>query len=304
MAGQNKILLVIAGPTAVGKTKLSFELQTRLNSNIISADSRQVYKELSIGTAKPSLQEIEKYRIRLCDYVSIHDKYNAGIFEEHALDEIKNQFESSSIALACGGTGLYISAMVNGLNKFPEVDNAITEKWNAILGSEGIAYLQTEIKRLDPEYASILDLKNPHRLIRALTVIEAENKPYSYYLNQEKTLRDFKTQYLILDRPRKELYKRIDNRVLEMVKIGLFDECQSLIEHRSLKAIKTVGYSEAFDYLEGKTGRDEAIELIQRHSRQYAKRQITWFKKYTPGKWFHPEESESILDYLNDGLKL
>lgn len=300
---RNKKILVLTGPTGIGKTELSFTIQEELGSNIISADSRQVYKEMSIGTAKPTVQEVSKYRIQCCDYVSIHDEYNAGVFVKDALVAAQADWEDKGFCFLCGGTGLYIKSFCDGLDSFPDIPVALKEKWNNIYKTEGLSPLQNNLKQLDPEYYDSVDTNNPHRLIRALSVIEHSGQPYSSFLNKTSH-NDYEVIHIVLDLPRQHIYDRINKRVLGMMQSGLLEEVESLYPFKDLKALNTVGYAELFHYLDGKTSIENSIAGIQTHSRQYAKRQITWQKKYNPGPRFRPDDKSAVMEYIKSALEL
>jgi len=297
--GPNK-LIVISGPTGIGKTDLSINLVKALDSFIISADSRQVYKELSIGTAKPSPLEIKTGKIELVDHKSIHEPYSAGIFMREALDLISQAHDKGTKAILSGGTGLYIKAVCEGLDEKPQVDEAVTQQLNEELETGGISELQKELEEKDPSYSSQADIQNPYRLIRALGVIRQTNRPFSSFLNQEKPTRPFTPIHIILKMDRTQLYKRIDARVIKMIEQGLVKEVEGLLAYQELKALQTVGYKEIFKYLNGEWTLETAISEIQKNSRRYAKRQMTWNRNQLEGKYFHPQDLDSILNYISE----
>lgn len=295
-------VFVLTGATAIGKSSVTenlFDVFPELL--IISADSRQVYKELSIGTAKPSKQIIEKLKMSLVDHVSIHEEYNAGIYERQAINIIEKS-ENQSILLS-GGTGLYIKAICEGLNNFPFVDSAIKDQLNLELENEGIEKLKHELNQKDPEYYMLIDNNNPHRILRALGVIRVSNKTFSSFQQVKNPQRNFEVHYINLVRPREELYNRINQRVMMMIEQGLVNEVKSLVKFSSLKALQTVGYTELFNHLDGQITLDEAIAQIQMHSRRYAKRQITWNKNQFTSDAFHPDQINEIADSIKSKLQ-
>jgi len=293
-----KLLIVIGGPTASGKTSIAIKLAKMTGAEIISADSRQVYKEMSIGTAKPDIKEMDGVKHHFISNVSIHDEYNVGKYEKEVVSFLDKYFKTNDIAILVGGTGLYINAVLNGLNEFPEVAPEIKEKLNLLFQQHGIFYLQEELKKMDSKYYDKVDLDNPHRLIRALSVIYSGKKPYSFYLDKEKPKRKFESKRIMLDLPRELLYERINNRVDIMLENGLENEARELFELKHLKALQTVGYSELFNYFEGNIDRETAIDLVKRNSRRYAKRQLTWFRNKGDWKMISPNSFEKILEYL------
>ena len=296
----NKRLIVIAGPTAVGKTDFAIKLALQLNSEIISADSRQVYQEMSIGTAKPTMKERKGVKHHFICNASIHETYNVGIYEKEVLSFLKDYFKSKDIAILCGGTGMYIDAVTKGLDSFPEVSNEIKEKITLSYESKGIEYLQEQLKTLDPVYFESVDIQNPHRLMRALSIIKQTGKPFSSFLGKEKKKRDFDIEYILLDLPRETLYDRINMRVDIMLEKGLENEAMKLEQFQELKAMQTVGYQELFSYYDGEISYEEAISLIKRNSRRYAKRQLTWFRNREEWKTYNPNDYDLVLNYLNE----
>lgn len=295
-----KILIVIAGPTASGKTSLSIELAKKLDADIISADSRQVYKEMNIGTAKPSIEEMQGVKHHFLGNVSIHNKYDVGLYENEVIAFLEDYFNDKNYAILVGGTGLYINSVLYGLDKFPEVEESVKIKLTQELEDKGIVYLQKELKKYDPEYYGKVDLNNAHRLIRALSVIIQSGNPYSSFLNKEKNSRSFQIKKILLDTPREKLYERINLRVDLMIQNGLEKEARKLYQYKNLKALQTVGYSELFSYFDEDISREEAIELIKRNTRRYAKRQMTWFRN--KGEWnkFEYYDVEGIYNKIID----
>ena len=273
-----KTLLVIAGPTAVGKTKLCVQLATRLQTDVVSADSRQLYRELSIGTAKPTPAEMASVPHHFIGSHSIQDPVNAGRYERECLAVLTTLFEQKDVVILSGGTGLYINAVCAGLDDLPPVDPALRQQLLARLNQDGLASLQAELRQLDPVYAETADLKNPIRVTRALEVCLTSGEPYSSFRRRQPAERPFRSVLIALDRPRDELYARIDARMEAMLSAGLVDEARSLLPYRQLPALQTVGYQEVFPYLDSEYGYDEMVRLLKRNSRRYAKRQLTWFR--------------------------
>jgi len=295
-------LIVVSGPTGIGKTETCFKLREIFGGHIVSADSRQIYKEISIGTAKPSQIEIKNNQIELVDHVSVFDEYSVGQFEKEALEVIEKDFKASGNSFLSGGTGLYIQAVCHGLNKFPEVTKEIVNSYNSRLIAEGITSLQDELKKRDIEYFNKVDIHNSRRIIRALCVIEQSGKTYSSFVKQELPPRDFKIIHVALSMDRPLLYERIDNRVLKMIQAGLIEEAKSMHQYKTLKSLQTVGYQELFEYFENSITKEEAIAKIQMNSRRYAKRQLTWLKKYVIGPRFEPRQVDEIKRYIESQL--
>jgi len=275
----NKRLVYVAGPTAVGKTAISVALAKHFKTEIISCDARQCYKEMSIGTAVPSEEERDGAPHHFIQNKSIHQAFGAGDFEKEGLALLQQLFQKYDLLIMVGGSGLYAKALMEGLDVFPKVDQTSINIVSMLYQTEGLEGLQKALAEKDPDYYQKVDLKNPRRLIRALEICETAQKPYSSFLGQSVKERFFKTQTLLLTRPRAELYERINFRVEEMLKEGLEKEAQSLYPFRALPALQTVGYSEWFDHLEGKLTRVATIAEIQKNTRRYAKRQLTWFQK-------------------------
>ncbi|MEY4383095.1 MAG: hypothetical protein RI995_637 [Bacteroidota bacterium] len=275
---EKHLLIVVAGPTAVGKTAYCVELAKKYNTEIISADSRQFYKELSIGTAKPSLEEQGGVVHHFIDSHSIHDYFSPGDFEREALKVLDKLFQKHAVVLATGGSGLYLKALTDGLDEMPEVDLALRQSLNLRLENGGIEVLAKELQQLDPEYAAKVDTQNPQRIVRALEVCLSTGKPYSSFRNAKKADRPFEIQKICLDRPREILYQRIDDRMDDMLKRGLVEEAKQFEKFKDLYALKTLGYKEVYGYLNGDYQEAEMIRLLKRNSRHYAKKQLTWFR--------------------------
>lgn len=274
-----KTLKVIVGPTASGKTDYSIELANQYNSPIISCDSRQIYKELKIGTAPPSEEQLAQIKHYFIFSHSIFDFYTAGKYELEALELINNLFLTHDTLIVVGGSGLYVDALCYGIDDFPDSDMILRDNLMQRLASEGIESLRNELRLLDPESYETIDKKNPQRIVRALEVCLQTGKKFSSFKNSSSKQRNFTIERTIIERPREELYDRINLRVDKMIESGLVDEAKELHKFKDLPALKTVGYKELFDYFDGKTSLEEAIDLIKRNTRRYAKRQITWFKR-------------------------
>jgi tRNA dimethylallyltransferase len=295
-------LIIIGGPTGIGKTDLSLHLARHFHTAIISADSRQCYREMSIGTAKPEAEILSAVKHYFINTYSISEPLSAADFEELALQYAKEIFAENDIAIVCGGTGLYIKALCEGLDKMPATDLELTEQLNAEFSEKGLAWLQETLSKEDPEFYDHSEQQNPHRLLRALAFKRSTGHSIDTYRTGHKKNRDFNIIKIGLELPRPELYERINSRVEKMMDAGLLGEVKTLLPYRHLKNLDTVGYSELFDYLDGKTTLDRAIELIRQHSRNYAKRQMTWFKKDKDFHWFAPFESGPILQFIDSRL--
>ncbi|UBZ05957.1 tRNA (adenosine(37)-N6)-dimethylallyltransferase MiaA [Salegentibacter mishustinae] len=293
-------LINIVGPTAIGKTSLAIQLANKFNTEIISADSRQFYKEMSIGTAVPSAEELQAAKHHFIQHISIEDNYNVGDFESDAIKKLDELFKNNKIVIMVGGSGLYTKSVLEGLDYFPEVSLEIRQELNLKLEKEGLDSLQQQLHKLDPDYYKIVDLENPHRVIRALEVCISSGKPYSSYLNQPKKKRNFTAISIGLSAERKIIYDRINRRVDLMITEGLMDEAKALFPQRELNALNTVGYKELFSYLEGKDSLETAVSEIKKNTRRFAKRQLTWFRKDQEINWFDyktpVEEIQQFLD--------
>lgn len=275
----NKTLITLSGPTASGKTALSIRIAKALGAEIFSCDSRQFYKEMSIGTAVPTESERNEVRHHFIQHKSIQSPYSVGQFEADAIDALTNYFENHDFAVLVGGSGLYMHAVVEGIDKFPDVPEKIRTELGERLESNGLEDLQLELQTLDPEHYQKMDIQNPSRVLRALGVSLAAGQPYSSFLGQQKPKRPFAVLTLTVDIPRAILYDRINQRVDQMINAGLLQEAQTLYPHRNLNALQTVGYKEVFDFFDQKINLDEAIAQIKQHTRHYAKRQMTWIRK-------------------------
>lgn len=301
-SSKNK-LIVICGPTAVGKTTLAIQLAKYYNTEIISADSRQFYKELNIGTAKPSVEELNMAKHHFINNLNINDAYSSGIFEKEVLQFLKEWFGKSTVPIImAGGSGLFIKAVCEGFDALPKVDEKVRINLTNIYLNEGITVLQEKLKAEDITYFNVVDKNNPQRLIRALELIETTGAPFSSLLNKRPKPRFFDCINIGLNIDRDLLYDRINNRVDIMMENGLLDEVEKLYKYKNLKALQTVGYTELIKYLDGNISKEEAIALIKQNTRRYAKRQITWFKKVKDIKWFEPKEINSIKAYIDTYL--
>ena len=279
VADKNKRLIVISGATAIGKTALSIQLAQHFNSEIISADSRQFYKELKIGATPPSQEELIKVKHHFIQHLSVKDDYNVGLFEKDAIAVLYTLFKKTDTLIMAGGSGLYIDAVCNGLDTFPEVDEKIKKELIAEYKNKGITFLQDELKKRDPVYFDIVDINNPQRLIRALAVIRESRKPFSSFRNKTSAKRDFKISHFSLEMEREKLYERINRRVDLMMEEELLKEVENLIPYKNKNALQTVGYKELFSYFDGEISLEEAINKIKQNTRRFAKRQISWFKR-------------------------
>lgn len=294
-----KYLVTVVGPTAIGKTKLAISLAKFFKTEIISADSRQFYKEMSIGTAVPSRQELESVPHHFIQHRSIHEDYNVGDFEKDALGVLELLFEKNNYVIMVGGSGLYVDAVIHGLDAFPEIDKEVRLKLNTLYKNEGIEVLQHQLKELDPEYYAKADILNPRRVLRALEICISTGKTYSSYLNKTKPKRPFNSILVGLTADREILYDRINRRVDLMMKNGLLEEARALYKFRDLNALQTVGYKELFNYFEGDQDLDFAISEIKKNTRRYAKRQLTWYRKKESILWVnYSEPHEAILKQI------
>ncbi|MHA8099747.1 tRNA (adenosine(37)-N6)-dimethylallyltransferase MiaA [Aquirufa aurantiipilula] len=294
------ILLVIAGPTAVGKTALCVELAKKLHTEIISADSRQFYRELAIGTAKPTKEEQGGIKHHFIDSHSIQEYFSPGDFEREALILLEQLFQKHEVVILTGGSGLYIKALLEGLDEMPEVDLVLREQLMQQLEKDGIAPLWEQLQRLDPIYAAQVDQQNPQRIVRALEVCLSTDKPYSDFRKKQSANRPFQAIKICLDRPREELYARIDQRMDQMLAQGLVNEAIKYQEFQHLYALKTLGYKEVYGHLRGEYDEAEMVRLLKRNSRHYAKKQLTWFRHQGEFQFLHPDEVKGeVLRVVN-----
>ena len=300
----NKYVISIVGPTGIGKTKLSLKLAKFYKTEIISADSRQFYKEIAIGTASPSAANLKEIKHHFIHHKSILEPYSVGDFEKDAINLIELLHQKKSIIILIGGSGLYIDSITKGLNSFPKTNPKTRANLNLIFKKKGGEFLANELKRVDPITYAKIDLKNPRRIIRALEIYRSSGKSYSSFLGKEKNSRKFKIINLGLTAKRKIIYNRIEKRVEKMMENGLLQEARSVYEYRYLNSLNTVGYKELFKYFEEKISLEEAIEEIKKNTRRYAKRQLTWFKKQKNTTWFdYKSNLDVILDQINKEIQ-
>ena len=293
------LLICVVGPTGIGKTALSIKIAQAFTSDIISADSRQFFKEMNIGTAVPSKEELAAATHHFIQHKSIFTPYSVGDFEKDALHTLDSLFKEHLMAVLAGGSGLYVDAAVKGLDSFPDIPSHIREQLILEYNQTGIEPLQKELQKVDPDYYSKVDIYNHHRLIRALEICRGTQKPFSSFLNQGISKRKFKTLFIGLTAERKIIYDRINRRVDFMIKQGLVKEAKSLYRHRNLNALQTVGYRELFEYFDGTVSLETAISEIKKNTRRFAKRQITWFKKNKDIHWFDfAINPQQIIDFI------
>lgn len=302
MPEPDKTLIVVVGPTAIGKTDLAIQLAQHYHTEIISADSRQFFKEMSIGTAKPLQAELLEVKHHFIDSHSINSPFSVGDFEKESITLLEKLFDKHDTAILVGGSGLYIQAVCEGFDDIPKATDEVRTKWNNIFATDGIEALQSALITVDPDYYREVDTNNPQRLIRALEVYETTGKPFSSYRIKRANPRPFHIIKIGLDIARDELYERVNHRVDMMMEAGLLEEVKSLLPYRDLNALNTVGYSELFDYLEGKISLEAAIDQIKQNTRRFAKRQLTWFKRQNDIKWFEPGEAEKIIKFVTQSV--
>lgn len=298
----DKYLILIAGPTAVGKTQLSLSIAEQFKTDIISCDSRQFYKEMCIGTAIPSADELSKIKHHFIQNLSIEDNYSIGQFERDALAKIEALHKNKNVVVMVGGSGMYIDAVCKGLDDFPPVPASIREELNLRHQNEGLHALKKELIKLDPDYHKLVDSSNPHRIIRALEVSIVSGKPFSSFLKQQAKKRNFETVKIILNREREELYSRINKRVDEMIIEGLLEEVKKLYDYKDCNPLQTIGYKELFAYFDGVWDLETAIDQIKKNTRRYAKRQMTWFRRDPSNHFFKPENESQIMVYLKENI--
>jgi tRNA dimethylallyltransferase len=299
MSIHTNTVIIIAGPTASGKTALALKFAQRFNTAIISADSRQCFKELNLGVAKPSIKELSSVMHYFINSHSIHEEVTAEVFERYALDAASKIFEKNPVAIMAGGTGLYIKAFCEGLDMIPRIDGSVRKKITENYNHLGLQWLQNEIQLLDPEFWEVAERENPQRLMRALEVKLATGLSVMQFRKGVKKVRPFHIIKLGLDISKDQLHKNIDTRTSQMIKEGLINEAASLTDYRNNNALQTVGYKELFDYFNGKCSLNDAVEKIKVNTRHYAKRQLTWFKKDDTIKW---GISEALLSQIDDYL--
>ena len=294
-----KYLITIVGPTAIGKTSLSIALAQHFKCDIISCDSRQFFKEMQIGTAVPTIEELAGAQHHFIQNKSIFENYNVGEFEKDAISKLDELFLSNDYVVMVGGSGLYVDAVLKGLDNFPEIDPSVREEVTSNYEKFGIDYLQNELEQRDPNYFEVVSKQNPQRMMRALEVCIGSGKPYSSYLNQKKNTRNFTPILIGLEAERSVIYDRINQRVDIMMNEGLLAEATDLFPHKDLNALQTVGYRELFSYFEGEISLEFAIEEIKKSTRRFAKRQLTWFKRNEDTKWFdYLADRKKIINYI------
>jgi tRNA dimethylallyltransferase len=300
-----KTLICIVGPTAIGKTALSIKLANHFSTEIISADSRQFYKEMNIGTAVPSSNELKEVKHHFVQNKTIFEGYNVGSFEKDAIQLLGDLFKVNPVIIMVGGSGLYVDSVIKGLDEFPKISQEIKIALNNDYEKHGIEFLQEELKQKDPTYYTKVDLQNHHRVIRALEVCRSQKLPYSSFLKSESKTREFETIFIGLQADRQLVYNRINLRVDLMINEGLIEEAKELLPHKTLNALQTVGYKELFNYFEGSSTKEEAIEEIKKNTRRYAKRQGTWFRKNEKINWFdYTTEASEVIQFIENELPI
>ena len=294
-----KTLIVITGPTAVGKTALCLDVAKHFHIPIINADSRQIFRELKIGTAPPTEAQMQQVHHDFVGMLGLDDYYSASLFEQQVLELLDRQFPTSDYALMAGGSMMYIDAVCNGIDDIPTIDDQTRTTMKQRLADEGLEALCEELRQRDPEYYEIVDRQNPRRVVHALEICLMTGKTYTSFRKREKRQRPFSIIKVGLNRPREELYDRINRRVDQMMADGLLEEAKALYPKRHLNALNTVGYKELFDYIDGRWPLEEAVERIKGNTRRYARKQLTWYKKDEQIRWFHPEDKTSIMNYIS-----
>ncbi len=296
-----KTLIVIGGPTASGKTAAAIALAKHFDTEIISADARQFYRQMSIGTAKPTTEELADAPHHLVGHLDVWQPYNAGAFVRDALKILDEIFAKKDFAIVVGGSGLYLRTLCFGIDNMPAVPAEIRKRTDTLLQEKGLPFLLEELQRYDGAYYNEVDKANPARVKRAIEIIYATGQPYSSFRKKEPIARPFRSVWIGLDLPREQLYERINRRVELMMEQGLEEEVRALLPYRHCNALQTVGYTEIFDYLDGKTTLAEAVALIQQHTRNYAKRQLTWFRR-EPVRWFAPDNVTGMITFLQRSI--
>ena len=298
MKKNTKKIIIIVGPTAIGKTALSIELANALNTEIISCDSRQFYKELKIGSAPPNAKELAAAKHHFIQHLSVTEDYNAGEFEMNAIAKIKELHKTNDTIIVVGGSGLYVNAICKGFDKMPEISEEIRTKLNSKLKEKGIVWLQNEVKKVDPDFYATCDQQNPQRLLRALEIFIATGKTFSSYKSATPKERPFEIIKIGLTTEREILYKRINTRVDKMLENGLLEEVESLISFQQKNALQTVGYKEIFAFYNNECTLEKAVENIKQNTRRFAKRQLTWFRKDKKTTWFEPHQINEIRTFI------
>ena len=294
----DKTLIVITGPTAVGKTALCLDVAKHFDIPIINADSRQIFRDLKIGTARPSDEQLAQVHHDFVGMLGLDDYYSASLFEQQVLALLEQQFQSRDYALMAGGSMMYIDAVCDGIDDIPTIDDETRATMKRRLAEEGLEALVEELRRLDPEYYEIVDRQNPRRVVHALEICQMTGQTYTSFRKRERRQRPFDIVKIGLNLPREELYDRINSRVDQMMADGLLEEAKRLYPMRHLNALNTVGYKELFDYIDGRWSLEEAVERIKGNTRRYARKQLTWYKKDEQIRWFRPDETDNIIEYI------
>jgi tRNA dimethylallyltransferase len=302
-SSDKKYLIVIGGATATGKTETAIQVATSLNAEIVSSDSRQFYREMSIGTAKPSLAQLAEVKHHFINSLSVIEDYSVGQFEKDALEVINELHKSHKCVILAGGSGLYINAVCQGFDSFPNVPENVKEQLEREYLVHGLSFIQKELQQLDPAYFAKVDIYNPRRILRALAVCRATGMPFSSYHKQGASKRDFISIFIQLIEDRAELYKKIDERVDAMLSNGLLEEAYGLLPHRNCNSLQTVGYQELFEYFDNTISIEKAIAKIKQNSRNYAKRQMTWFRKSQDWQVFHSGDMSGINSFIAKSIQ-
>jgi tRNA dimethylallyltransferase len=297
-----KTVVIVCGPTAVGKTSVAISLARYFQSEIISADSRQCFKELHIGVARPFGEELKEVPHHFIAAYSVHENINAAFFEQYALQKTRELFEKHDVVIMVGGTGLYIKAFCEGLDKMPLVDEAVRQKISSDYAEKGIEWLHDKVREKDPRFFAVGEIQNPQRMMRALEVVESTGKSILDFRKNKKGQRDFNIIRIGLELPKEDLHRNINSRVDKMIGQGLIDEVRSLTAFKDLNALQTVGYSEMFDHISGEKSLKDAIEEMKKNTRQYAKRQMTWFRKDKEIKWFSPVQVPEMITWIEKNI--
>jgi len=296
-------LIVLPGPTGVGKTELAIELAHRYGCDIISCDSRQFYREMKIGTAAPSVEQMAQAKHHFIGFISVTDYYSVSLFERDVMRLLPSLFAENPVTVMTGGSMLYMDAVCRGMDDIPDTDPAVRQRYAEMYSRDGIAALRIALKMVDPDYYARVDLHNPRRILRALEITESTGRPYSSFLTAPVRERNFRIIKAGLTRERGELYRRIDTRIDRMISEGLEEEARSLMKYRGLNALNTVGYREMFRWFDGEITREEAIMLIRRNTRRYARKQITWWNRDSDISWFDASEKENMFSWIEGRLK-
>lgn len=299
---KNKTVIIVTGPTASGKTAVAIQLALHFRTEIISADSRQCFKELNIGVARPSAEELQQVKHHFIASHSIQEEVTAATFEEYALQKTKELFQQHDVVVMVGGTGLYIKAFCEGLDAIPAIEPAIRQQVINGYEEKGLPWLQEQLRQKDPLFHEKGEMQNPQRMMRALEVVEATGQSIFSFRNKEKVQRDFNILEVGMDIPKEQLHQHIHTRVDKMIAAGLVEEVRSLIPYRQLNALQTVGYAEIFGYLDGKISLEKAIEQVKTNTRQYAKRQLTWFRKDAAIQWFAPQQVGEMIEWVESKI--